>query len=146
MGLLGSLQDAPCVDTTQGSSGCILTSAILRLIWEPGIIVTNSLVIARGFFQEVSCDGTSFTPCLVTLLIGGFHGISCDGTMQCSALSRGCYKSPRIIWDPGIILGFSWFNLIDCGVALALLEDKQYLAREDCNVLFFINRELTEDL
>ena len=21
-----------------------------------------------------------------------------------------CYRSPRIIWDPGIILGFSWFS------------------------------------
>ena len=76
-----------------------------------------------------------------TLLIGGFHGISYDGTVQCSALSRGCYKSPRIIWNPGIIPGFSWFSLIDCGVALALVEDKQYLVREDCNVPFFIKME-----
>ena len=66
--------------------------------------------------------------------------------MQCNALSRGCYRAPRIIWDPGIIPGFSWFNLIDCGVVLVVLEDKQSLAREDCNVPFFINRELTEDL
>ena len=66
--------------------------------------------------------------------------------MQCNALSRGCYRSPRIIWDLGIIPGFSWFSLIDCGVVLALLEDKQSLAMEDCNVPFFINRELIEDL
>ena len=85
-------------------------------------------------------------PWLVTLLIGGFYGISCDGTMQYSALSRGCYRSPRIIWDHGIMPGFSYFILIDCGVALALLEDKQSFAREDCNVSFLINRELTEDL
>ena len=76
--------------------------------------MTDSLVIARGCFQEVSGDGT----------------------MQCSVLSRGCYRSSRIIWDPGIILGFRWFSLIDCGVTLALLEDKQSLAREDCNVPF----------
>ena len=88
MVLLGSLHDAPCVDTMQGSGGCILTSAILRLIWEPGITVTNSLVIARGCFQEVSGDGT----------------------VQCSVLSRVCSRSPRIIWDPGIIPGFSWFS------------------------------------
>ena len=88
--------------------------------------------------SEVSCDGTSFTPWSVTLLIGGFHGTFCDGTVQCNALSRGCYRSPRIIWDPGINHRFSWFCLIDCGVALALLKDKQSLAREDCNVLFFI--------
>ena len=118
-----------------------MTSAILRLIWDPGIKVIGSLVISRGCFQEIYCDGTSFTTWLVTLLIGGFYGISCDGTVQCSSLSRGCSKSPRIIWDHGIILGFSWFNLIDCGVALALLEGKQSLAREDCNVLFFIKRE-----
>ena len=129
----------------QGSGGCIFTSAILILIWDPGITVTGILVIARGFFQEFYCDGTSFTAWLVTLLIGGFHGISCDGTVQCSALSRGCYKSPRIIWDPGIILGFSWFSLIDCGVALALLEGKQSLAREDCNVLFLIKKGITEE-
>ena len=98
--------------------------------------MTGSLVIARGCFQEVYCDGTSFTAWLVTLLIGGFYGISCDGTVRCSALSRGCYISPRIIWDPGIIPRFSWFSLIDCGVALALLEDKQSLVREDCNVPF----------
>ena len=36
--------------------------------------------------------------------------VSGDGTVQCSVLSRGCCRSPRIIWDPGIILGFSWFN------------------------------------
>ena len=45
MGLLGSLQDAPCVNTTHSSGECILTSVILRLIWDPGITVTGSLVI-----------------------------------------------------------------------------------------------------
>jgi len=52
------------------------------------ITVTDSLVTARGCFQEISGDGT----------------------VQCSVFSRGCYRSPRIIWDPGIILGFSWFS------------------------------------
>ena len=42
--------------------------------------------------------------------------------------------------------GFSGFSLIDHGVALAFLENKQSLAREDRNVLFLINRELTKDL
>ena len=41
MALLESLHDAPCVDTTQGSGGCILTSTILRLIWDPGITMTS---------------------------------------------------------------------------------------------------------
>ena len=59
-GLLGSLQDAPCVDTTQGSKGCILTSAILRLICDPRITGIGCLVIARGCFQKISCDGASF--------------------------------------------------------------------------------------
>ena len=62
-----------------------------------------------------------------------------------SALSRGCYRSPRIIWNPGIIPRFSWFSLIDCGVVLALLEDKQYLARKDYNVPLLVNREVIED-
>ena len=86
--LLGSLHDAPYVDTTQGSDGCILTAEILRWIWDPGIRVTDSLVTARECFQEVSGDGT----------------------IQCSVFSRGCYRSPRIIWDPGIILEFSWIS------------------------------------
>ena len=68
MALLGSPQDAPGVDTTQGSGGCILTSAILKLIWDPGITMTENLVIARGCFQEISCDGTSFTPCQLLYL------------------------------------------------------------------------------
>ena len=67
--------------------------------------------------------------------------MSCDGTVQCSALRRGCYKYPRIIWDPKIIPRISWFSLIDCGFALALLEDKKNLAREDYNVVFFIKSE-----
>ena len=58
-----------------------MTSAILRYIWDLGITMTGSLVIARGCFQEVSCDGTLFIPWLVTLLIGGFYGILCDGTV-----------------------------------------------------------------
>ena len=88
MALLGSLHDARCVDTTQGSGGCILTSAILRLIWDTGITVIDSLVIARGCFQEVSGDGT----------------------VQCSVFNRECYRSPRIIWDLGIIFRFGWFS------------------------------------
>ena len=52
MVLLGSLHDAPCVDTTQGSGGCILTSAILRLIWDLGITVTDRLVMLEGAFRR----------------------------------------------------------------------------------------------
>ena len=58
-----------------------------RLV-KAALTVTDSLVIARGCFQEVFGDGT----------------------VQCSVLSSGCCRSPRIIWDPGIILGFSWFS------------------------------------
>ena len=52
LALLGSLHDAPCVDTTQGSGGCILTSVILRLIWDPRITVTDNLVIVEGAFRR----------------------------------------------------------------------------------------------
>ena len=72
----------------------------------------------------------------LVISIGCFREVFGDGTMQCIALRIRCYIYPRIVWDPRIILGLSWFNLIDCGVALALLEDKQSLVREDCNVPF----------
>ena len=52
MALLGSLHDAPCVDTTQGSGGCILTSSILRLIWDARITVTGSLAMLEDAFSR----------------------------------------------------------------------------------------------
>ena len=41
-----------------------------------------------------------------------------------SQIDLGPWDHPRI----------QLVQLIDCGFALALLEDKQFLAREDCNV------------
>lgn len=42
----------------------------------------------------------------------------------------------RLTWDPGIILDFNLVQSVDCGVVLALLEDKQSLGKEDCNSPF----------
>ena len=44
------------------------------------------------------------------------------------------------IWDPGI--GDRLHSTIESG---RLLEDKQYLAREDCNAPLLINRGLIEE-
>ena len=52
MALLGSVLDAPCVYTTQGRGGCILTSAILRLIWDPRITMNDSLVLLEDSFRS----------------------------------------------------------------------------------------------
>ena len=46
--------------------------------------------------------------------------------LQISYDNLGPWDHPRI----------QLVELIDCGFALALLEDKQSLAREDCNVPF----------
>ena len=123
---------------------CILTSAILRLIWDPGITVTGSLVIDRECFQEVSCNGTSFTSWLVTLLIGGFRGTFCDGVVQCSPFSRGCYRSPRIIWDPGIIPGFSWFSWLTVDLRWHCLRTSN-LWRGRTVMFRFYKKGITED-
>jgi hypothetical protein len=48
-----------------------------------------------------------------------------------------CSTSFRLVWDPGITLSFSLVQLVDHRVVMALLEDKQYLGREDCNVPIF---------
>jgi hypothetical protein len=49
-----------------------------------------------------------------------------------------CSMSFRLVWDLRIILNFSLVQLFDRMVKVALLEDKQYPGREDCNVPIFI--------
>jgi hypothetical protein len=39
-----------------------------------------------------------------------------------------------VVWDLGIIFSFSLVQSMERQVVMALLEDKQYLGREDCNV------------
>jgi hypothetical protein len=52
-------------------------------------------------------------------------------------LSRGCFTSFTLVWDPGIILNFSLVQSVDCNIVMALFEDNQSLGREDCNVPIF---------
>ena len=52
-------------------------------------------------------------------------------------MSIGCFRSSRLVWDPRIILNFNLVQLVDRKVVMALLEDKQSLGREDCNVPIF---------
>jgi hypothetical protein len=35
------------------------------------------------------------------LIIGGSQVDSCVGTLQINAMSRGCFTSYRLVWDPG---------------------------------------------
>jgi hypothetical protein len=43
----------------------------------------------------------------------------------------------RSVWDPGIMLSFSWVQFVEYQVVMALLEDKQSLGREDYHVPIF---------
>jgi hypothetical protein len=52
-------------------------------------------------------------------------------------VSGRCSTSFRLVWDPGIILSFSLIHLVDYRVVMELLEDKQSLGMEDCNVPIF---------
>jgi hypothetical protein len=91
-----------------------------------------------GFLEEKFSEGlTEFLQYLIALLIGSIQEASCVSTLQDNALSRGCFTSSRLVWDPGIILNFSLVQLVDHKVVMALLEDKQSLGREDCNVPIF---------
>jgi hypothetical protein len=74
---------------------------------------------------------------MISLPIGSIQVASCVSTLLDNALSRGCFTSFRLVWDPGIILSFSLVQLVDHRVVMALLEDKQSLGREDCNVPIF---------
>jgi hypothetical protein len=48
-----------------------------------------------------------------------------------------CSTYFRLVWDPGITLSFNLVQLVDHRIVMALLEEKQYLGREDCNVPIF---------
>jgi hypothetical protein len=62
---------------------------------------------------------------------------SCVSALLDNALSRGCFTSFRLVWDPGIILSFSLGQIFYHRTVMALLEGKQYFGREDCNVPIF---------
>jgi hypothetical protein len=73
----------------------------------------------------------------VALLVGGFQEASYVSTLSDHALSGGCFTSYRVVWDPGIIFSFSLDQPMEHQVMMALLEDKQYLGREDLSCPHF---------
>jgi hypothetical protein len=140
------------IRVAQHQHGC----SFLRLAWNPGITLfgnsaTDKDETASFYFQEftlvVHWIGflkeqfsewlTEFLEYLIALLIGSIQEASCVSTLQDSALSSGCFTSSKMVWDSGIILNFSLVQLVDRKVIMALLEDKQSLGREDCNVPIF---------
>jgi hypothetical protein len=80
---------------------------------------------------------TAFLQYIIALLIDNIQVASCVSTLLDSALRKGCFTSSRLVWDLGIILNFSLVQLVDRRVVMALLEDKQSLVREDCNIPIF---------
>jgi hypothetical protein len=71
----------------------------------------------------------------VGLLIDDIQEASYVHTLQDHTLSGGCFTSSRVVWNPGIIFSFSLVQLMEHQFVMTLLEDKQSLGREDCNVL-----------
>jgi len=74
---------------------------------------------------------------MIVLVINSIWVAACVSTWQDNALSRGCFISSRLVWDPGIILRYRLVQPIDCMVVMGFLEDKQSLGREDYNVPIF---------
>jgi hypothetical protein len=90
--------------------------------------------VLGGIFYE---GWTEYLQYLFSLLIGGLHEASCVSTLQDNIVGGRCSMSFRLVWDPGITLSFSLVQLVDHRILMALLEDKQTLGREDCNVPIF---------
>jgi hypothetical protein len=129
--------------------------SFLRLAWDPGITLfsnsTTDTKESRCYFQEFTTrvhgigfleeqfseELTEFLQYLIALLTDSIQEAPRASTLQDSALIRGCFTSSRLVWDPGITLSFNLVQLVDRMVEVALLEDKQSLGREDCNVPIF---------
>jgi hypothetical protein len=123
--------------------------SFLRLAWDPGISVLDSSTAdtearASFFFHEIGSLVEQFFEGLiellqyrVALLIDSIQEASYVSTLSDHALSRGCFTSSKLVWDPGIIFSFSLVQSMERQVVMALLEDKQSLGREDCNVPIF---------
>ena len=72
------------------------------------------MVLWIGFVEEQFSEGlTKFLRYMISLLFRSIQEGSYVSTLQDSALSRGCFTSSRLVWDPGIILSFSLVDLVD---------------------------------
>jgi hypothetical protein len=66
-----------------------------------------------------------------------FYEFPCVSTLQGSIVGSRCSVSFILVWDPRIIISFSLVQFFVPMGVMALLEDKQSLGREDCNVPIF---------
>jgi hypothetical protein len=96
------------------------------------------------FFHEIGSLVEQFFEGLIELLqyrlfylSSSIQKVSYVSTLSDHALSGGCFTSSKVVWDPSIIFSFSMVQLMEHQVVVALLEDKQSLGREDCNVPIF---------
>jgi hypothetical protein len=102
------------------------------LVWDPGITLFDSSTTIReestdfdfpeftfgrlrsGFLEEWSSEElTEFMQLMISWLIRSSQVDSCISTLQTSAMSRGCFTSYRLVWDPGDftiygVLVFTW--------------------------------------
>jgi hypothetical protein len=91
-----------------------------------------------GILGRILYEGwTKYLRYLFSLLIDFHHEASYVSTLQDNIMGNRFSMSFRLVWDPGITLNFSLVQLVDHMVEVALIEDKQYLVREDCNVSIF---------
>jgi hypothetical protein len=130
--------------------------SFLVIAWDPGILWVDSLAASTDgrescYFQEpihmakwISFLGGTFyeeytesSQYLVSLLIGGLQGAPGVSTLQDNIVGGRCSTSFRMVWDPGIIISFSWVQLVVPMGVMALLEDKQSLGREDLSCPHF---------
>jgi hypothetical protein len=89
------------------------------LVWDPGIIVLDNLAIIReenidfdfpeftfgrlrsGCLEEwSSMELIAFMQLIIPSLIRGIQADSCIGSLQTDVMSRGCFISYRLVWDP----------------------------------------------
>jgi hypothetical protein len=73
----------------------------------------------------------------VDLLIDSIQEVSYVSTLLDHASSGICFTSLMVVWDPGIILSFNMVQSMGRLVVMVLLEENQYLGREDCDVPIF---------
>jgi hypothetical protein len=83
----------------------------LRLVWDPGITVVDSLtadidgIVGLHRFdcweEQSSKEMIEF---MIAWLIRGSRAESCDSTLQIQAMSRGCFTFSKKVWDPCITL------------------------------------------
>jgi hypothetical protein len=90
--------------------------------------------VLGGIFYE---GWTGYLHYFFSLLIGGLQEASCVSTLQDNIVAGMCSIYFKLVWDPCIIFSFSLVQLMEHQVMMALLEDKQSLGREHCNVPIF---------